>query len=603
MSKPVVIRKAGAKASQPLKSSLTLIAPPRRVHKKEDGTVDTSVMDLVVTGPDSYPEDTFSAQYQHQNNSRGVVILEPVFKPGTLNTLVTQNNILSQCVEAMEVNIDGTGHTIELIHEVEGQPEPQGEDKKEKEMLDEFFAEPYPGKSMVTIRRALRTDLESNGNGYLEVRRNLQDEIMTLDHLEAENMRLVRLDDPVTVSKKMRRGNKEMDVQVSQRERRFVQIINGKKTYFREFGSSRQLNKRTGQWAEKGATIPAEQRASEVMHFKVKEYNLDFFEAGGLPPVLIMIQGGYLAQGVKEELSAHLNAAGAVKHRAAIVEAMSASGSLDAAGSVKMSVERFGAERQQDSMFQAYDKNSEEHVRTAFRLPPMFVGRAQDYNFATAMTGYMVAEAQVFAPERLEFDERMNVLCKALGATKFKFKSKPITLADVANQIKGVEMASTGKIATPESLIKAINKLTGLQLEHQDPPEPTAPEGPGAVLKPGEKPAAKPATKPAAGGDKNPKGVDDPTATRNQQVSKHDHPTLALLAHDWATVLGLNGPNWVLESTRVTEVQKQVSALDGEELKVFNSLLALKSLAGVNHDLDGLARLCGCADDLILDEA
>lgn len=47
----------------------------------------------------------------------------------------------------------------------------------------------------------------------------------------------------------------------------------------------------------------------------------------------------------------------------------------------------------------------------------MFIGKAADYNFATAYTAYMVAEAQVFLPERDEFDNNMinATIVKALG--------------------------------------------------------------------------------------------------------------------------------------------------------------------------------------------
>jgi capsid portal protein len=51
------------------------------------------------------------------------------------------------------------------------------------------------------------------------------------------------------------------------------------------------------------------------------------------------------------------------------------------------------------------------------RLPPLFLGYAADYNFATAQTSYMVAEARVFEPERTEFDDLMNkTIIKELGS-------------------------------------------------------------------------------------------------------------------------------------------------------------------------------------------
>lgn len=631
----------GSKSAPRRTSTVTLIAP-KRVSKADPGTnEDVSVLDVVVSGVNPYPDDTFSNSYGAAQTSNAVAIIEPLYKPGMLNTLVTRNNILSQCVDAMEVNVDGTGHEFVLSHE------DTPEDKAEKAWLEDFFDEPFPGKSMITIRRDMRRDLESNGCGYLEIRRNLTDEIQMLNHLEAEYMRLVRLDQPVPVEKTVTRKGKETVVQLTMPERRFVQILNGKKMYFKEFGASRDLNKRTGQWAKKGTRLPFDLRATEILYFTVnkeprtpygsprwinqipsvlgsrmaEEYNLDFFDAGGLPPLLVIVQGGYLADGMKDELEAHLSGQGANKHRAAVIEALSSSGSLDSSGTVKVQVERFGAERQQDAMFQTYDKNAEEHVRVGFRLPPMFIGRAQDYNFATAMTGYMTAEAQVFAPERHEFDERLNKeILKALGAKSYRYKSKPITLSDIANILAGIEAAATNKIATPKSLIDEMNKILGTHMESQDPPQPPVPgalpgnslDGAGAPPKPGDKPPVKqpavpgkPAAKelPTATGGKVQTGKVVPIAAGKKTVAKNDdgeeYPVEELieLASKWGGLIGLGGGGAYTQSL-AEEVKAQVNALKGEPLRIFNEALAAGTLVHIDGTLDSLAELCGCAAEL-----
>jgi hypothetical protein len=99
-----------------------------------------------------------------------------------------------------------------------------------------------------------------------------------------------------------------------------------------------------------------------------------------------------------------------------------------------------------------------------FRLPPLFVGKAQDYNFATAQVGYMVAEAQVFQPERNEFDEVINrTVLKELDATTVKFKSKPITLKDAQAQIN-LLTAAKGMVEGAEWIGEA-NKVSGLNMK------------------------------------------------------------------------------------------------------------------------------------------
>lgn len=447
---------------------------------------------LIINGADAFPEDSFVGSYWAGGQSTGVAIIQPQFTPTTLKAVCAQNNTLLQCIEAMEVNIDATGHSIDLI---EGEEE---EDEAEKKMLEDFFNEPFPGKNMEEIRREYRRDLEQSGIGYFEVLRNLEDDIVALNHVPNDDMRLIRLDDAVPVEREVSRAGKPMTLKIMARERRFVQNINGKKIYFKEFGSKRGLNKDTGMWEE---NLPPDKRASEIIYEignkepktpygsprwinqlpsalgsrKAEEFNLEYFDAGGLPPVLVIVQGGTLGDQATGDLKRHLNGKGN-KHRAAVVEAVSTSGSLDSAGAVQVKVERFGSERQSDAMFQTYDKNCEEHIRVAFRLPPLFLGKAADFNFATAYTAYMVAEAQVFFPEREQFDNLINTkIVRALGAKKYRFRSLPLTLLDVKNQMEALKLASDKNFVDGEQVVKTLNELVGMALEYKEPDVPPPP--------------------------------------------------------------------------------------------------------------------------------
>lgn len=573
---------------------------------------------LITNGADSFPEDTFNGSYWTggMDGSDQVAILKPNYAPGTLKALTVQNNILSQCVEAMEVNIDGTGHSIDLRHDEDR--ESGFEDAAEKQMLQDFFDEPYPGKSMIEIRRAIRVDREATGNGYMEVIRNAKDEVMMLNHLDADTTRLVAYDDPVIVPRTMIRGGREVSVQVRARERRFVQEVNGKKVFFKEFGASRDLDRTTGKWAKKGTRLPVQSRASEVIHFhgkkepktsygsprwinqlpsalgsrKAEEFNLEYFDGGGIPPLLLLVQGGYLGDQTKEALTAHFSAKGS-KHRAAIVEAVSSSGSLDSSGSVQLRVERFGSERQSDAMFMSYDKACEEHIRISFRLPPLFLGKSQDYNFATAYTAYMVAEAQVFYPERDEFDAKINnTIVRALGAEKYIFRSLPLTLVDVANQLKALEMAS-GKFISGEEVISKLNEITGLSMTYDKQEEPTS-KMPSQGLPPQGSPEGggeeKPGREGTAGApDKSP----EPT-----RKSSHD---LEVLASDWVAMLGINGEGGLMSQGDRERVIKETASLSPGDSKALHQLVAssvFETAGSETLTALGLDDLCGCAAEL-----
>lgn len=838
--------------------------------------------ELVVNSGNAFPDDSFSGLYGMEGVIDSVAVLEPPFNPGTLYALTSRNNTLAQCIEAMEVNIDGTGHVIAL-----NDGEKDGSFEKEKTNLEDFFNNPYPGLSMTEIRRHCRRDVEATGNAYLNVLRNAADEIILLVHLDCLPMRLVRMDAPVTVEKEVFRNGATLKVKVSVCERRFVQLINGRKVYFKEFQASRDLNRDTGEWALPGQRLPANKRASEIIHFvgnkepkspygvprwinqlpsvlgsrKAEEFNLDYFDSGGLPPVLVVVQGGTLGSTVRDELVTHLSGGAGSHHRAAVVEAVSTSGSLDSAGSVQVKVERFGcvdaltecltedgwifirdwcgqkvgtvidgrleyqaplryheyafdgmllhiegrsssfcvtpnhkvqrflgkngeavfeeasksferdclvvatapelgssqeivldflingerysaghcfnflgyalkenlseevsgwhprvlksiagpvsltergdnsglrewlkvkvglervnkripteflslgqlqsecllsivfsiggypngtgssymtpsrcladdlqtlalhaghqsvissmgsagylvtiskgtktkirrskcakwrevyyrgnvfcftmpsgvfisrrggkvcvtgnSDRMSDAMFQEYDKSCEGHLRVAFRLPPLFIGRSEDYTFASAYTSCMIAEAQVFAPERYVFDKAMDKIVKELGGVHYHFRSLPVTLTDVANQLKGLEMVTAADSVEPESVVKAIAEITGLNLDFKKSSAPQPSPAP-AVTSPPSNPVQPGATPP-----------------------KPKPDTVQLIAK----LFGECSKSSPTEDDRA-RIHKALMELDEPTLDKVSSLVA--SLA-ISDDYTGISELCGCA--------
>lgn len=436
-------------------------------------------------------EDEFNNLY-YTTAEGSKLFLQPPFEPTVLKTLVNTNNTLGQCVESMEVNIDGTGYSFVGIEE--------GEDPNESEvdLAQEFFGEPYPNESFTKIRRKLRRDMESVGYGFLEVLRNLEGKVVGLRNVETPHVRMVKLDAPIQVQKTIMRNGKEVEMTLWERERRFAQRVAMKElVYYREFGTTREVNRMTGEWESEANPITPEDRGTELLMFgihpdtttpyfiprwinqlpsvvgsrKAEEQNLQFLDSGGMPPAIIFVQGGTLAKDASDQLKMYLSGQNKNKYRAAVVEAQSSSGSLDAAGSVQVKVERFGSQAAQDAMFMKYDEATEEHVRKGFRLPPLFIGKSEDQNFATASVSYMVAEAQVFGPERVAFDELINkTIMKELGFKTIKFKSNPITMKDVSSQLTGMGMVKD--LATRESFLKEVNTTTGMNLNLASMPQP-----------------------------------------------------------------------------------------------------------------------------------
>jgi len=577
-------------------SSITLIKS-KKVSKAENDVLQSNAL---------LTDDLFELDYFDIKSNAKAVVLRPPFVPTLLASLCKENNALEQCVAAMEVNIDGTGY--EVGSSEAGEEETEAEKVQAQGIMD-FFDEIFPAKSFITVRRELRRDQESTGNSYMEVLRSIAGEIVFAKALESVTMRIVKLDDPVPVKVTIERFGSEQTVTLIKRERRYVQKIGDKSIFFKEFNASRDLNKWTGDWAEQGQRLAIEDRATEIIHFfpikdvlspyglprwinqipsilgsrKAEELNLDFFNAGGLPPAIIAIQGGELTEEVRKQLNTYVSGKGASKHRAAVIEIQSSGGSLDSAGNVRMTVERFGAERQQDSMFENYDSKCEKRVRSSFRLPPMFVGKADDYSFATAFASYTVAEAQVFQPERSEFDEVMNNTIMKEIAPEFMFRSLPLAVRDATQQLKGIELSKDS--LDNEGFVKAINEVTNMNLK--------IPEGTG------KQPATNaPVDTPEdEGGESDTITALEPKATPVEptKVSKIDPMVMIEMATQWADYSA--GVTIKVDPEHLYTV---IKSMPDDQRQLFDAYVAIKLMSGFDHDPEGAIELMGAATDILM---
>ncbi|SNS83525.1 MULTISPECIES: hypothetical protein [unclassified Azospirillum] len=395
-------------------------------------------------------EDEFHRLYQPQAGSGGGILIEPPFNPRLLEALARQNNALEPCIATLVSQIDSTGHSIE---KADGTAPTSGE-AAEIAAIQAFFAQPYPGQSWLTMRKALRRDLEVIGWGALEVLRDSAGRLACIRHLPAHSLRLCRLDAAITVEKPLARGGQTQSYPITLQERRFASLIDGTLVYHREFASSRQLNRQTGAWETAENPLEPADRASEILYFTVtddtagpyglprwigqlpsvlgsrraEEFNLGFFDAGGVPPLLMVVQGGVLASDSKRELEQVLAGKAKDKHKPVVVDAYATGNPQDAAGTVQVKAERLASERQPDSLFETYDARCEARIRAAFRLPPLFVGKLSKYCFTSVRYAHAAAEAQIFKPERAAFDDVVNLKIMPELGPAYRFRSAPGSL-------------------------------------------------------------------------------------------------------------------------------------------------------------------------------
>lgn len=533
-------------------------------------------------------EDEFDGLYASMGKD---LIIEPPYLPRHLESLVQCNNTLPVCIDAVVTNVHGSGFDIVPMDE-------KDHDTDAHKALIAFFDEVYPGVSFLNLRKELGYDQERTGLPYMEVIRDAAGAVICLRRLDPKLMRLVRLDEPITVPHKFMRDGREREVQLPRRYRRFVQQLTGQTVqWFKEYGCKRELDCVTGKWAAEGESIPLNRRASEVLYFptvldsltpygipkwiselpsvlgsrKSEEANLEFFDAGGVPPLMIIVHGGALSGAAAEALRDHFQGGKKGRHHIPVIEALATGGDLNSPSNTKITVERFGSERVSDSMWEKYDAACEKRIRRAWRLPPMFVGGAEDHNFATAVASYRLTEAQVFGPARRAFDDLINrTLMKELDPKGlFYFRSKPITMRDIETQLKAMDVAISNKLLSRTQIADKLNEISDLDLNVDDDDLPGEDDDWFTDIE------DRLNTMEAGGGASGQTdGLDDETGDANDgAVAKADTKLSPVgpegLADQVFQYFEFGAP----DGLALLRVLKQVNSLSGEELTTFKKQL------------------------------
>jgi PBSX family phage portal protein len=347
-------------------------------------------------------------------------------------------------------------------------------------------------QSFTTVRKEMRTDLETTGNGYLEIIRTQGGEIGLIYQADSRYIRLQKKQkDSQQIRVKMRRGNKDITVTVGKRFRKYVMITSTARNayrWFKEYGDPRKMDCTTGKYeGEEG--YKAGNEATEILHFKIgtdtygvprwsgnvmnamglhsADYvNYDLFENQVVPPLAIMVSGGKLTNESVQDITSILVQKKGLEnfHKVLVLEAQS-EGDLGQSTSTKIDIKEISTARKEDSMFVNYVDGGEHRIRGSFRLPPLYLGRADTYSKSTADSSKMVAEEQVFVPERELFDEIMNLtIMEELGAKYHSFKSKGPRLITGEQIIDGFREFGRLGVFTINEGIRVANKTLGLDI-------------------------------------------------------------------------------------------------------------------------------------------
>lgn len=401
-------------------------------------------------------------------------VIDPPFDPLVLTMLPEMNTEMVPCLDAMAVNCDGFGYRLKSRLEAAGRlPDTTREEAvSERVRLTNFFAYASLERSFTEMRKSRRRDLETTGNAYFEIIRSVSGEIQGLEHMPSYTIRLVAkekeaVEVQVPILELQQDGSvRIVKVKAFRRFRRYVQIRDSSTRWFKEFGDPRIMDCDSGRyvkpeeiinWNGTGKPMPEAKRANEVKHWalycgrspyglpryigallsifgdrEAESINFTTFKNNNIPSMIIAISNGQMTQDSIDRIKqfSESNIQGRNYSKFLVLEA-EGSNDGDEPGNPKIEIKPLSSEQKEDALFMDYSKENRDKVRRQWRLPPILVGRADDYTRATAETSRRLADEQVFAPEREAFDDWINrELFPYMGVVYHRFHSNSPNTTD-----------------------------------------------------------------------------------------------------------------------------------------------------------------------------
>ncbi|ARK23301.1 phage portal protein [Sporosarcina sp. P37] len=426
----------------------------------------------------------------------GADVLEPPYNLTELKLMGEYSSILQQCIDAYKTNIVGFGIESEYkldINSEEIQQAVKAQAEKENTRLGEFIRYLNLDESPELILGYVIDDREKTGNGYIEIIRDGMGLPVGIEYVDAQHMRVCKKTVPEEVEYKILENGVEKKVKRWKRFRRYVQMIDQEKVYFKEYGDPRIMNSTTGKFDE---STPENLQATEIYHFKIgsgtygkprwlgnlislygarkaEELNLMYFTNGRHIPAAITVSNGQLDNTSYENLQAYMNDLSGTDnaHKFLLLEVQGIAEEKMQNGDekitpAKVEIKSLAEVLQQDALFLEYDENTRQKIRSSFRLPPLYTGEAQEFSRATADTARKVTEEQVFQPERKTLARILNTLF--LEPLEFSYVKLSIKGADFHDPIEIAKVLGPfiqAHAVAPNDLRPLLGQVLGKKIE------------------------------------------------------------------------------------------------------------------------------------------
>ncbi|MGC9319025.1 MAG: phage portal protein [Armatimonadota bacterium] len=350
------------------------------------------------------PEESWRESYDSGE------VKEPPYSLTALAELYEINSTHKACVDAKTTNIVGLGYRFVALR--------SGANEQERERLEQLFGSCNPEMTFTEVMRAVWTDVETVGNGYVEITRNSEGEIDGFYHVPATTVR-VRSD---------RSG--------------FVQIREGRKQRFRVLGSEPRSDGETGQ-AE-----------NEILHLRkytpqstyygipdilpavsavagdraAAEHNVSFFEHNAVPRLAVIVEGGpapkELLQQVRRFMETEIKGQA---HKTLVLEVPGAD--------TNVRLERLGQADADDAGFLDYRRANRDEILMVHRVPPSKITIVENANLANSRDQDKTFREQVVRPEQRRVEFQINrMIREQMGIEDWAFRFREMDLSEELQQ-------------------------------------------------------------------------------------------------------------------------------------------------------------------------
>jgi PBSX family phage portal protein len=296
------------------------------------------------------------------------------------------------------------------------------------------------------------TDLQSTGNGYLEIGRTVAGEIGYVGHIPSITMRVRRLRDG------------------------FVQIIGPKVVYFKNFA------------AKNSNPLTEDKRPNEIIHFKdysplntyygvpdivaafpsligdqlASQYNIDYFENKAVPRYVITLKGAKLSSDAEDKMFRFLQTGlKAQSHRTLYIPLPGDNDNNKV--EFKMDPIENGI---QDGSFKEYRKQNRDDILIAHQVPISKLGGSESGATAGSLAQDRTFKEQVSRPAQQDLEKIINKIIKE-KTDILEFRFNELTLTDEIAQSQILERYVKNQIMLPN---EAREILDLPQAEHGDEP-------------------------------------------------------------------------------------------------------------------------------------